>query len=537
MSEEIVNQKMSQIIDKTLNINECDKQSFNRFDDKLTQLLLNYLSISDKILNECVSKKWKSLIFNKQQKLIITCNEIKDKMSHKSKDEIKLLSTVKKLGFYVLNCFEKSLPTLQTILKKFKSIKEIEFSGMSIEITGKVIEIIANNCHNLEKLKLNNAYFSDINEENIKLFGEKCGQNLESIVVSFFDTNNDNNKLIKSLLKFTPNLVSLNYETNSDLIWEQNQYFLKLEEIYLEQSFTFEEFKIFADNYNKQIKKIHLRLNNNEIDLNKALIELTRFESLVDLSLLLEFSNEEITSSIDNELVLIAKNCEKLENLLLYVDIEYEINGKAINSQWFQILGNFRALKSCKFFLYLSETQNFDNYMNTNYGLIESLKDCKNLKLLSLDMKQLMDKNFESIDLCLPQLKSLIIETEKCLISDQTFHKLAKMQNLSLIKIKYREIDEQDLELENIKTNANECQITDSGVCNLIINGFNIKIFKLKIESSISEKAIEEIIKRANSYPKINYKFHFVSNNKNIKDFLTNNSNKIPQNLSLKLKI
>jgi hypothetical protein len=175
--------------------------------------------------------------------------------------------------------------------------------------------------------------------------------------------------------------------------------------------------------------------------------------------------------------------------------------------------------------------------MNTNYGLIESLKDCKNLKLLSLDMKQLMDKNFESIDLCLPQLKSLIIETEKCLISDQTFHKLAKMQNLSLIKIKYREIDEQDLELENIKTNANECQITDSGVCNLIINGFNIKIFKLKIESSISEKAIEEIIKRANSYPKINYKFHFVSNNKNIKDFLTNNSNKIPQNLSLKLKI
>ncbi len=44
--------------------------SFDRFSDDLCQLLLSYLSISDKTRLECVSKQWKSLIFN-NQKLIV----------------------------------------------------------------------------------------------------------------------------------------------------------------------------------------------------------------------------------------------------------------------------------------------------------------------------------------------------------------------------------------------------------------------------------------------------------------------------------
>jgi hypothetical protein len=49
-----------------------NSNSFERFGDDLCELLLRYLSISDKIHFECVSKQWQRLVFNKQQKLFIT---------------------------------------------------------------------------------------------------------------------------------------------------------------------------------------------------------------------------------------------------------------------------------------------------------------------------------------------------------------------------------------------------------------------------------------------------------------------------------
>ncbi len=53
-----------------LNNEKCSKNSFNdRIDDDLCQLLLSYLSIEDKIRFECVSKQWKELVYNKQQRL------------------------------------------------------------------------------------------------------------------------------------------------------------------------------------------------------------------------------------------------------------------------------------------------------------------------------------------------------------------------------------------------------------------------------------------------------------------------------------
>jgi hypothetical protein len=54
---------------KTDNVFELD--SFERFSDKLCEELISYLSISDKIRLECVSKQWKSLIFNKQKSIVI----------------------------------------------------------------------------------------------------------------------------------------------------------------------------------------------------------------------------------------------------------------------------------------------------------------------------------------------------------------------------------------------------------------------------------------------------------------------------------
>jgi len=47
----------------------CSKESFDRISDNLCELLLSYLSISESVKFECVSKQWRSLIFNNQKKI------------------------------------------------------------------------------------------------------------------------------------------------------------------------------------------------------------------------------------------------------------------------------------------------------------------------------------------------------------------------------------------------------------------------------------------------------------------------------------
>ena len=42
------------------------KDSFDRFDHKLTEEILRYLTFSDKVKLECVSKQWKRCIFQRQ---------------------------------------------------------------------------------------------------------------------------------------------------------------------------------------------------------------------------------------------------------------------------------------------------------------------------------------------------------------------------------------------------------------------------------------------------------------------------------------
>ena len=40
--------------------------SFDRFGDDLTELIVSYLWFEDKVRLECVSKQWRRLIYNKQ---------------------------------------------------------------------------------------------------------------------------------------------------------------------------------------------------------------------------------------------------------------------------------------------------------------------------------------------------------------------------------------------------------------------------------------------------------------------------------------
>jgi hypothetical protein len=69
-----MSQEISVLLINKLNLREKTKcgfnfDSFDRFDDDLCQLLFTYFTFKEKVIYECVSKKWKSLLFNEQKVL------------------------------------------------------------------------------------------------------------------------------------------------------------------------------------------------------------------------------------------------------------------------------------------------------------------------------------------------------------------------------------------------------------------------------------------------------------------------------------
>ncbi len=135
------------------------KDSFDRFGDDLCQLLLSYLTIEQKFGFECVSKRWQRLVFNKQLKLNIF-EEIYNENIDRNVDTIAKLTSKPSEPIdedSSVELEEIKLSSLEMVLKKLKFTKEIGLNS-GIEITGDVIQLITNNCNDLQKFVLGVNY-------------------------------------------------------------------------------------------------------------------------------------------------------------------------------------------------------------------------------------------------------------------------------------------------------------------------------------------------------------------------------------------
>jgi hypothetical protein len=151
------------------------KESFDRFGDDLCELLLSYLSISDKIHFECLSKQWQRLMFNKQQKLILS-------LWGESYDTIVIRDEIWQ---------NHKFSIIKSLTKKIKFITNLE---INIRINDQMLEIIAKSCQFLTKIKFDGK---DIYRKYYKIFEENLGQKLE-----FIDINNIEIIEMVSLLRF-----------------------------------------------------------------------------------------------------------------------------------------------------------------------------------------------------------------------------------------------------------------------------------------------------------------------------------------------
>jgi hypothetical protein len=225
--------------------------SFERFGDDLCELLLSYLSISDKIRFECVSKQWQQLVFNKQQILIIN-----HWVNH---FDVILI----KNDFWIKN----KLSIIECLTKKFKFLIKLKIN-FPLKSNNEVLGIIAKNCKYLRKITI---YGPEV-KGYCEIFGQKCGQKLESIYFNCVDKTE-----MVSLLRSTPNLKKAGVCGNLNAVLEQ--YLPHLENINVWE-FSGEKIEKFTNLYNKQIKKISFIY----LAQNKAIIPyLSRFENLESL--------------------------------------------------------------------------------------------------------------------------------------------------------------------------------------------------------------------------------------------------------------
>jgi hypothetical protein len=416
---------------------------------------------------------------------------------------------------------------LEMILKKFRFITDIRIDGR-LNFDHQILDIISKNCNNLKNISITARYIEDIPQKSLINFGLNCGQKLKSMKLDAICDHK-----IKTLLKMTPNLKSLTVVNISTIIDEKNEskaILGKLRDIHFSRC-SLNLLKQFVLNYSSSIKKIRTHLltldlnpNDNSNHLNYGLIQFSHFQRLESLDLFIDVCHEEShMRSIDEGLKQIGLNCVQLKRL------SFTMDGNLINGKLFNIFGQFISLKYCEINIICDTELAQLSYDSCDYGTIASFKNCLNLVQLSLHLEQLTDDHLIDINLYLPQLTQIIINSSKT-ISDKTLNSLSKIKNLSKIDI-------------TCYTSDDKQNITDSGICNIIKNCSNITNISFdqkncNFDFSITKASEKLMTDLAKANPKHLYNFSYAvnqinsNNDKNSSRNAQNNEQNSEQNNS-----
>jgi hypothetical protein len=361
--------------------------------------------------------------------------------------------------------FYNDKKVVQNLLKKFGFITELKLLFVR-ELNYNLFELIVNNCKHLRTLYMR-AQFEGFDLFESKVSQEFC-QKLTSIEIYYI-----NDQQLRKLLALTQNLKTIRL-TNSHLNVIMDPILTKLEEIhsYIYNLNDFKSFKRFSHLYNKKIKKFSTHLDIDSI--NDMLIELSRFQSLMELNIDFDLKN----SFIENELILIGNKCKQLEKVAINAP-KYQFKSNLL-----EVFSGFYALKKLSIigFSYIK-----------GFGNIKCLQNCHNFESLKLylycEFTDKKDLDFDDIHLYLPNLRQLSLNNNftSYRINDKTLKNLAKLQKLSKLLI-------------------GSIKMTSSGVKEFIENSPNIKTIKL-CHNYINDTTIEAFNERAKLNPKIRFKF------------------------------
>ena len=386
----------------------------NRICDDLSEVILKYLSIEDKLRMESVSKQFRRTVFCKGVTLYIVRTNVKH---------------------------------LEVLLKKLPSITSIIFClDNERQLMNESIEMIIKYCNNLTEFDSKLLYFVD---EDIQMkFFDKFGHKLKSIQII------DNHW--KWCLDQTPNIEKLFYYSENQDFPDIQFKRLKRFNVDLKLNMDLTQFNVFIERNAETIT--HLNINwfpdfdfeNDEqsmVVFTQMLTIISKLKNLIHLEIHSELENYfENTlnlplnhNSFIEYLSQIAVNCNQLKSLSIDYELEL-IDGQ--NAEQFLPLKQFKGLKRLEL-NFVKQSNLLSNYLSNNgfFPFITLSKSVTHLTHISLffwgnsiEWKGFSDTIFTNIDINYPKLQSICIG-EKVNVSEETVLMMSRLPRLKSIDL------------------------------------------------------------------------------------------------------
>ena len=387
------------------------RDSFDdRVCDDLSEVLLKYLSLKDRLRLECVSKQFQ------RSALVSQC-----------------------LDYLVIpSCVYINIKPFIQMFKKFPNLNKLEllFSYLFEEntIISELIEEIFKNCNNLTHIEFNNS--AHIKEEDQKKLFDKFGHQLISIinyspVLDFTFTSAPN---IEELIidSFDPKLSQIEFKRlkrfNFMNLWAEDS----------------DSFGVFIENNAKTLKHLDITYCNiSDKNSAKRLLKIV-MKAINLIHLWIDIDFKLIDNSFNNYWKQIAIKCKQIKSLKHYIEVNESLR---LNEEMLSILKQFKRLKRLDLQLYFED---FDGSVEDLHPF-EELKGLEGLTHFSIDINfikegvhaiETSNKTFNEtllidIDNNLPKLQYLWIECP-FIASEWTSQVLSRLSSLETIKLKIR---------------------------------------------------------------------------------------------------
>ena len=369
------------------------KNSFDRFADDLTELIVSYLWFEDKVRLECVSKQWRRLVFNKQ--IVIDLKDLCSNDESKKKNSLKSLFRRyyynDKRGYRYLsisNDFDRQL--LESVLKKCPNISQIDNSS---NIYTNHFDLISKYCRRITKL-ITPSYTNG--EKMIELV-TKHGQWLQELVIMHSWSRPWPN-YVKTLLQMCSNIKNIDFGVGFKYVINDLETLKKLrviKEVNIRENESY-ILEILVAKYSTSLEATDIALCILSSDeLKTCFAHISRFESLESLELNIE-------SIISEELIV---ECLKLlaNKLTKLRELRFKSYNDIISERFLFAFSEFRSLN--RLFLDLGNTT------KKKEGIVECFKRMTRLKHLSITYRKIPQDFFTNIKTTLPNIRFLDINS------------------------------------------------------------------------------------------------------------------------------
>ena len=379
-----------------------DRYSFNDcICDDLSEVILQYLPLKDKLRLECVSKQFQKTIFQKQFELNFDKNFVKNVLKNKRIES----------------------KSFESVVKNCPNIKSIKLFDPSVVYKNynQTIHLVIKYCNNLSRI---DCKFTQMTEKTFLKFVKKFGSKLKY----FYVYTSDDFKHLKSF----PNIQDLNirYPNNLEDFCELRFKCLKKLDINLSES----------DNTLQTLVERHqslqyLNINFTEISdkniLNSMLDLISDLNNLIELKIWTKYCINEKLFSISLE--RIASNCGQLKSFGCNWIIDK--NNYLIVSQILSPLRDFKRLKRLELRLRYDRSLNLTNVEMFSFKAFEGFPNITHLTLFVPYISSVNEMFLTDICINLPELQFLNI-SKRLEASKLTANILSRLSRLEVLQLR-----------------------------------------------------------------------------------------------------